>query len=653
VNRLTVRQKILLLMTGFVIAMSAAWILAWNASRPLQEEWNNYLEQVSKREDLLMEMRAAFGYGGLIHDFKNYVLRAQAKHRQRAEASLERLSKALAGYRALANLNQSELSALKQLQDTAAIYAQQLRQVARLIADAKTPAEIDAEVKVDDSAALEAFETLFARYLALTEQQTGRINSGVAAISLVLAWVLIPSGLIGIFVMLWISRSIRLPISRFSAAIHQIREKHDLSVRVDWQRHDELGLAAAAFNGLLEQIGDIIDQVNHTANTLASEIEHFSRTAENTSLNMNEQKTQTEQIATAMNEMAATVHEVARNTESAASAATQANLASERGDQEVRQTVATIQTLANDIAQTAEVIQRLEHDSDAIGTVLVVIKNIAEQTNLLALNAAIEAARAGDQGRGFAVVADEVRTLAQRTQESTAEIQSMIERLQNGATAAVKVMGDSRAQADASVEQANNAGRALQAIIAQMRSMTDMNAQIATAAEEQSAVAEEMNRNIVAINQASDQTAATAADTAAAAERMVIEVENLTVAASRFHTSDQGIDLEAAKARHLAWKTRMRSLLDGKTNISLEQATSHRDCALGQWYYGDGLKRFGHLPQMKQLEQPHTELHALVKNIVQLKHQGQTAAAERDYQKLNSLSEKIVRLLDAIGDEIR
>jgi methyl-accepting chemotaxis protein len=222
---------------------------------------------------------------------------------------------------------------------------------------------------------------------------------------------------------------------------------------------------------------------------------------------MQQQHSATDQVATAITEMSATVQEVARNASDAADAATEADRNVLQGQEVVQKTIGAITDLAQDVDNAAHVIRDLSTNSDNIGKVLDVIKGIAEQTNLLALNAAIEAARAGEQGRGFAVVADEVRTLASRTQESTQEIQEMIEKLQDGAGNAVKVMETGCDKAQTTVTLAEDAGAALKAITTSVNDISQMNVQIATAAEEQNAVTEDINRNVVDISSVSDSTA--------------------------------------------------------------------------------------------------------------------------------------------------
>ena len=301
----------------------------------------------------------------------------------------------------------------------------------------------------------------------------------------------------------------------------------NLTVRADYQGKDELGRVANAFNRMGDRFHAMVQQLSGATGQLAAAAEETSAVTEQTSSGIRQQQSETEQVATAMNEMTATVQEVAHSAASAAEAAHKADDEARTGKQVVTRTIDVIDTLASEVEKAAGVIHQLEQDSEQIGTVLDVIRGIAEQTNLLALNAAIEAARAGEQGRGFAVVADEVRTLASRTQQSTAEIQGMIEKLQSGAANAVKVMETSRTQAQAGVEQVAQAGASLDSITRAVGTINDLNAQIASAAEEQSSVAEEINRNIVNISQVADQTNQGAQQTAAASEELARLAEQL------------------------------------------------------------------------------------------------------------------------------
>ena len=308
----------------------------------------------------------------------------------------------------------------------------------------------------------------------------------------------------------------------------------NLTVEIQQRTQDEIGDLFGSFGRMVASLRTIIGDVTGSTAQLASAAEEMSAVTEQTSQGVKQQQTETDQIATAMNEMSATVQDVARNAAAAAQAAHQADEQASNGKQVVTQTIEAIDALAGEVEKAGQVIQKLEGDSISIGAVLDVIKGIAEQTNLLALNAAIEAARAGEQGRGFAVVADEVRTLAQRTQQSTQEIRHMIESLQSGAKNAVQVMLGGKRQAQMSVEQAAKAGAALETITRAVATITDMNTQIASAAEEQSAVAEEMNRNIVNISQVANQTAEGAYQTATGSSEVASLAGRLQAAMGQF-----------------------------------------------------------------------------------------------------------------------
>ncbi|MCZ4339230.1 methyl-accepting chemotaxis protein [Shewanella colwelliana] len=298
----------------------------------------------------------------------------------------------------------------------------------------------------------------------------------------------------------WINRSVMSPINHIRTQLHAIQKNADLTVTFNQLNNDELGLISTSLNNLFTHLRGILSGVVQAANTVSESAQELNDFTKTSNARIQQQQAETEQTATAMNEMTATVNEVAQSTTAAADSARNADQFAANGNDIVQQSINSMGLLSRQIQSTSEVITHLSHESQNIGSVLSVIKGIAEQTNLLALNAAIEAARAGEQGRGFAVVADEVRSLAQRTQEATQEIESMIDTLQAGVKEAVNAMDVGIKQVDNANSQTNMAGQALQEIVSSVDNITEMNTHIATAAEEQSSVAESINRSIIAIS---------------------------------------------------------------------------------------------------------------------------------------------------------
>ncbi|WP_455906919.1 methyl-accepting chemotaxis protein [Pseudomonas atacamensis] len=308
----------------------------------------------------------------------------------------------------------------------------------------------------------------------------------------------------------------------------------DMTVNFKASSRDELGELGEVFNGTVKKIHDLIERVGHTV----GEVERQAGQVESVSAQSNQavagQRSQIEQVATAMNQMSATSMEVARSAAAAVSSAHSVNDETLSGRGLVESQQGSIAALASEIDQSVLVINQLASDSQSISRVLEVIKSIAEQTNLLALNAAIEAARAGEQGRGFAVVADEVRTLAKRTQQSTEEIEQMIAKLHGGVGAAVKAMGVSHQMANGTVGQSEKVQQALENILGAVGMIVDQNQQIAAAVEQQTAVAHDIDQNIVEINRAGERTAQGAHQTEDASRALSAQVVELKQLISAF-----------------------------------------------------------------------------------------------------------------------
>lgn len=394
------------------------------------------------------------------------------------------------------------------------------------------PGETEPEPKLTEGRAFEPWGWMVA---------SGIYKADVTEVVQAQALKLVLTGLVAVVLLLIfgavVIRSLTRPLHQTVAVLQgAMGERLDLSARLPAEGRDELSLLAVNVNRLLETFQQVVRELGQVGQSLSAAAEQLGRRAELSGQGVRQQQSETEQLASAMNQMVATVQEVASNANTAAASTREADGAASNGRRVVESTMDAIQSLADDLAGLREVIGGLADDSKSIGTVLDVINGVAEQTNLLALNAAIEAARAGDQGRGFAVVADEVRVLAQRTQESTREIQDIIERLRERAGQAVEGMSANAAKAETSVAESARAGDALGAITAAVSTITDMNSQIASAAEEQAATAEEINRSVIGIRDVAATTAQGVEETRQAAGEVGGVAERLRGLLGRFHS---------------------------------------------------------------------------------------------------------------------
>ena len=367
-------------------------------------------------------------------------------------------------------------------------------------------------------------KTLFEACGALSQSQTTKrdneVQSSIQRLMLgaVLALVL------GVQAAWLITRLIVLPLKEALQSAERVADGN-LSQDIQVSRRDELGELQASMQRMTLNLRDLIGGLRDGVVQIASAAEELSAVTEQTSAGVNSQKVQTDQVATAMHEMAATVQEVARSAEQASDAAVNAGLEARESDAVVSQAIEQITHLDIEVGHSTQAMAELKRESDKIGTVLDVIKAVAQQTNLLALNAAIEAARAGEAGRGFAVVADEVRSLAQRTQTSTVEIEGLIGGLHRGTQQVGDILERSRALTTHSVELTRRAGTSLMSITRSVSTIESMNLQIAAASEQQSVVAEEINRSVLSVREVSEQTAAASEETAASS----VELARLSV----------------------------------------------------------------------------------------------------------------------------
>ncbi|MDO3382639.1 methyl-accepting chemotaxis protein [Gilvimarinus algae] len=451
-----------------------------------------------------------------------------AEHRENAEQARERFLQSLS----LSNTStEAERSEFLRLYEAWYRYSRNLLDKARL-GDPNAIDEVEREGFERSYQLFDAVRThldvVGERRLVHVEEFTQQIRADEQSIAAKLVAIAVVCTLVALAAAIFLPIMVIRPLKAIGDRIQNIAEGDgDLTIRVDVHSDDELGELSGHVNRFMEKLQHLIMQIRNNTEEVAQAANMMLDVSANSQKAADEQCHAITMVVAAVNELTVAIQEVAQNTNETAESAKQASSVTEAGQSRIRAAVSRVQELSSRINETSKVMAQLEEEAKNVTSVIDVIRGVAEQTNLLALNAAIEAARAGEQGRGFAVVADEVRTLASRTQESTEDIQQMLVKLQGGVQSAVESMNHSNNMTGEAVQAANDGGESLASISDAVGSITNMAIQIATAAEEQSSVTAEIDKNLVEINQLAMNTSDDASKTAEASRELSNLSQNL------------------------------------------------------------------------------------------------------------------------------
>ncbi|PSF13371.1 methyl-accepting chemotaxis protein [Marinobacter fuscus] len=515
-NNISVGKK---LSASFALLVIMAAVIAGSAINIFSEynQRSMIVAGAGSAESALLEMRI---------EERNFQLTRNERHRQAAEDLLNDAIDTLQELRKLF-IVPNDHARVDFIADEGKAYSAQLSELARnLDANQATIDAITDKLKQSGIAMVD-------KAVELQQIQENRMKEQYSTAITTLVTITLVALLVAVMIAWFMIRSITAPIREAVEVANRVADG-DLTVRVESQRGDEFGALLSAFSTMVTKLRDLIHQIGSDSSGIASASEELSTVTDQTRRGVSEQRDQTDQVATAMNEMVATVNEVAKSAESAFEAAQMASQTSGEGEAAVSQTLTFVTDLNTNLQEVMSQMHGLQGDIQNIGSVLDVIKSVAEQTNLLALNAAIEAARAGEQGRGFAVVADEVRSLAQRTQSSALEIETLITTLVNSSESSVKTMEAGTELAGQTLQRAENAGVTIREMAQAVSDIREYNSQIATAAEQQSSVAEDINQNVTLIRDVGEQSAASTEQVSSASVELARMAEGLSARVSQF-----------------------------------------------------------------------------------------------------------------------
>jgi len=639
---MSIKKKLMFQTALILLLVVATALVSFQRFNSVKEQWSTYRQEVTKRSELIIEMKAQLGYGGAIHNFKNLVIRGGDKYANKFNKNYDKFSKMVSEYKNLSSITSEELSALSDIKSVIDKYKNAVPLIEGKY-DSKSVRELDKMVKISDGPAVKGFDELFHVYEKLIAQNTEALNTKIIhAIEIMIALFIV------MIVLLFVINGIiaKSLVSRIESIKDVIRKmtNGDFTSSAETDAKDEVGMLQnelgqfvkemdSSFRATFKQLSDTGDAIVPLV-TQISDIK-FAANAEADISN---------QISSASQQMNATITDIAHNvTESVDKTQNTLQIAQE-GGKAIHEATEYSQSMSSTMSKLAGDVSNLKDGANKIGDVVKVINDLSDQTNLLALNAAIEAARAGDAGRGFAVVADEVRKLAERTQVATDEIESVISEIQNSVTSTVHEANNAVESVNTQLDLTQNANLSFSEILAEIKEIDMLISGISAAVEEQSATTAEIASNMETLSHGSGKMEKISEELMWASDEMIDSVNDINKTFSDYNTTCHAIPFIQAKIAHvLLLKDVLHCTISGKCDINMPD---HHNCGFGKLYYGDLRDKYGNNRDFKDLEGPHKLVHEVARKLVDSMASNDPALIE---QNINTFQEGVKDFVSRIN----